>query len=205
MSELETIESIKSGLVLPAAQAVITGLFSGGAVFAVSHLAGWVNPGSLAAAGGAVLAAIQWYSLQTRWQAARNFALFGPDIPELEPEPFEPFPGPTLENRLELNQPGQVRPVRVELTQDNGRRTQFINLPAKPEQLRSLAAGSLAGASLAVNTWSGSNKPFTRSEFETLRNALVRAGLARYGERANSPMELTGAGRAIFRKLAQPG
>lgn len=199
MNSLETIESMQSGLVLPAAQAIITGLFGGGAFYSIANLAGWADPVNLAGAGGAILAAIQWYAGQTRWQAARTFALYGPDIPGPEPHPE---PGPTLNDFFKMDQ-NQVKPVRVELTE--GKRTQFINLPAKPQQLQTLAAGVVGGAGLAVNTWSGHNKPFTRSEFETLRAGLVRAGLARYGERANSPLELTGAGRAIFRKLAEPG
>ncbi len=192
-AELDTLESLKSGLVIPAAQSVLTGLISGAAVGAIANLASWQGPGNLALAGGCVLAAVQWYALQGRWQTARNYALYGP--PELPEEPTQPEPLPILTPRPE--------PLRVEVTQENGRQTRFIDLPAEYHQLKALAVGVLAGHGLAVNQWTGAGKPFTRAQFDTFRAALVQAGLARYGERSNSPLELSPAGRAVFRRIAE--
>ena len=90
------------------------------------------------------------------------------------------------------------------LEKDNGRETDFIDLPAGPEQLRKLADGLLSGRQFALSAWSGAGAPFSRSEFERLRDELIKRGLARW-RNANAQAqgaELTLPGRAVLRRFS---
>lgn len=90
--------------------------------------------------------------------------------------------------------------VRVEISEDQGRHVEFIDLPARPEQLKSLATGLQQGRTFALTAWSNQ---FTRPEFEMLRDEMVRRGLARWKNDKHHQLgaDLTPAGRAVFKRL----
>jgi hypothetical protein len=175
-------------VLIPTCQAVITGLF--GTLLALLFCAmGKVDLrwGLLA---GLVITLGSWQVYRSRWMQMIE-QILGVDssiIPEAEPEAPRP-----------VN-------VRVELVQDDGHRGDYIDLPASPEQLQVLGSGLVQGQPFSVAAWTGRNRPFTRNEFETLRVELFTRGLVRW----SSPhakaqgVELTPAGRAIFRRLATP-
>ncbi len=189
---LQHIESMKSAVVIPLAQSAVSGGLMGLTAWGAFTWAGQEFTWGAALAIGAGSSCLAWFGSQNRWQAAREFALYGPpEIPPVEPE----TPLPALP---------QIAPLRVELTEDHGRRVKFIDLAGTPEQLKALALGVLNGRGLAVSSWTGSAGIFTRAEFERLRADLIDRGLLRWiNNQPNQGAELTPAGRAIFRKLAE--
>jgi len=96
--------------------------------------------------------------------------------------------------------------LRVELLErSNGRqRLAYIDLPGDRSQLRTLALGLLNGRGTNQAQWTGTAGPFTRSEFEAIRAALIERNLANWIDERhhNQGWELNAAGRAIMAKLA---
>lgn len=176
------------GCFLPAAQAVITGIFAG---LLARALAQWGNldagqTWTLALAAGAGAALLVWLTGLMAWRRA---AFQVDELPGFEPD-------------TDL-QTGAIEPVRVEIARENG--LDLIDLPASREQITALAQGLLEpGATLAESRWTGSTGVFTRAEFASLRAELIRRGLAVW----NSPRTpargatLTAPGRAVMRRFA---
>ena len=100
-------------------------------------------------------------------------------------------------------QAGEPQVIRVEVT--NGKQEVYLDLPGKPQALATLARGVLNGRSFAEDTWSGRGGLFSRSEFRQLRDTLIERGLAvwRNPNAKAQGVELTAAGRAVFRRLAE--
>ena len=184
-----TTSPIVEGVVVPGLQAAITGVLTGLAALAVSawlKLPYW----GIGATAFTLAALAAWLSYRGRWAWVLE-RMLGVDInrdgligqPEPEPEP--------------------AQSLRIELVQDEGRRGEFIDLPY-PEKLPLLAGGLLEGRQFSLTAWTGKGQLFSRSEFETLRAELLKRGLATWNNPA-APAQgitLTGAGRAIFRRLA---
>ena len=94
--------------------------------------------------------------------------------------------------------------MRVILEEDQGRHIEFIDLP-HADRLPVLAAGLLAGRSFNQAAWTGAGGLFSRAEFDQLRDVLIERGLAAWknpNARAQG-VELTAAGRAVMRRLAE--
>lgn len=115
---------------------------------------------------------------------------------------------------VDLDQDGDVgepetprEALQVELLENHGHRQRlsFIDLPGSDRQLISLAQGILNGKGTGEASWTGAQGPFSRSEFSALRDALIRRGLATWlNPNAHAQgWELTAAGRAVMRKIAQ--
>ena len=176
-------------LLIPFLQALVTGLLFGLAGAAFGWLVKYESPGVLGVTVGTVAALLAWLAFRDR--AARLVEHDKGFIRESIPEP--PLPA---EPKRQI--------IRIEMNQQEGRQVDYIDLAASRKQLYQLAAGLLAGQQFSVSNWTGSGKPFTRSEFETLRAELITRGLARWrNERA--PMqgaELTRSGAAMVRYLA---
>jgi len=133
------------------------------------------------AVGGAA-AALVWFGGLVSW---RRLAF---------PEPFYPA----------ITRPERIEPVKVILQDDDGKHTEFIDLPATPDQLIRLATGLLEGATLSEAAWTGSGGIFTRAEFASLRSELIRRGLAAWNN-AHAPAQgvtLTRGGQAAMRTFA---
>jgi hypothetical protein len=101
-----------------------------------------------------------------------------------------------------IGQPVALPPIQVEVT--SGQKQVYLELPGKPEALAALARGVLAGRPMAEDSWSGRAGPFSRSEFRQIRDTLIERGLAtwRNPDAKAQGCELTAAGRAVFRRLA---
>jgi len=180
--------SFESDLLVPLAQSAVTGLLVGSVSGGLAWAAGAPRPGLIGAvAGGVVLAAVWMLALVDRrallWE-------------------IETVAG------LDLNDDGIVgkpeEPVRVEIQERQGRTLRFVDLPAKPDQIARLAAGVLGGRSFSEASWTGRGRPFSRRQFARLRDEMIRRGLAMWVRpRAHAQgVELTAAGRAVFRRLA---
>lgn len=94
-------------------------------------------------------------------------------------------------------------PVRIMLESDRGRHTEYIDLP-HPEKLPALAAGLLTGREFAQTTWTGSGQLLSRGEFDAIRDAMLKRGLAAWKnpEAHSKGCVLTAPGRAVCRRLA---
>ena len=95
--------------------------------------------------------------------------------------------------------------VRIELIQNEGRRGDYIDLPY-PDRLPQFAASVLEGRTYAQTAYVGTGKLFSRGEYDTLTAALSGCGLMRWKnpDFHNQGVELTYAGKAVFKRLANP-
>jgi hypothetical protein len=166
-------------VLIPALQSVISALWMGVAIGLLAWFMWgvfWQAAGILAALTGAGV----WFSYLRRWNYLTGL------------EPYqEPDPLPTYD-------PGRVK---IELLENGGQTGHFLTLPARAEQLAELGRGIERGAGLGINSWVGSGRPFSRSEFEALRDELLRRGLLAWvNERARAQgVILTPQGRAVMR------
>lgn len=178
--------SLEADVLVPLAQALATaGLVAAVAWLLWRHL-GWPDPQTAALATGAVALVGTWLILLVQGRSLLwdvRWASPG------EPPPVQGEP-PAPEVRVELAEPG-------------ARRVRYLNLPGDPDRLAALARGVLDGKPLSEATWTGAGQPFSRSEFGAVRAELLRAGLVRW-RNPDAPaqgVELTGAGRAVMRRL----
>lgn len=173
---------------VPGSQAVITGILSGLSATVLADVANLPHVGTIGLATGLVVSTAAWVALVKRWVrvAWRIEELTGQDI----------------DQDGYIGQPEPAPIVRLELKEGNA--TRFIDLPATPEQLAVLAAGLVSGLPLGENHWTGESKPFSKSQFHALRDELLRRGLAEWVNPDARPqgVRLTGAGRAVIRRLA---
>ena len=186
--------SLQDGVLVPALQALTTGALSGLALAGVLWLAGVESAWRWSLALIPVVWLVMWLASLSHWRASLE-RLLNRDlnndgvIGEQQP--------PVI-----ISEP--AREVRVTLEREEGRHVDIIDLPAKEEQLRQLADGLLSGRQFALSAWSGTGAPFSRSEFERLRDEMIRRGLARWrNERAQAQgLEVTAPGRAVLRRFA---
>ena len=186
-------DSLRDGVLVPILQALATGILSGLALAGVLWLAGVESAWRWSLALIPVVWLVMWLASLSHWRASLE-RLLNRDLNNdgvIGEQPVRIIEQPSPE-------------VRVILERDNGRETDFIDLPAQPEQLRQLADGLLSGRQFALSAWSGTGAPFSRSEFERLRDELIKRGLARW-RNANAQAqgaELTLPGRAVLRRFA---
>jgi hypothetical protein len=115
--------------------------------------------------------------------------------------------GVDLDDDQVVGEPEPQDVLRVELLDRNGgnrHRLRYIDLPGTPEQLATLARGLLNGKGTGQAQWTGAVGPFTRSEYEAIRAAMIERGLAAWTnpDHHNQGWDLTAAGRAIMRRIA---
>lgn len=186
MGELMESDDFTRAFLIPAASSLFTGLLVtllGLAICGCVH-----QPASYGLAAGGLAALLSWLAFRAHWAQLVQAVLL--------PDQVQPVDRET----------DQVQPVRVQLVQeiDGYQQGQFVDLPATVEQLSSLAQGLARGAPLSLAAWTGQGQAFSRHEFETLRLELLTRGLARWtSSRARAQgLELTPAGRAVFKRLA---
>jgi len=177
-------------VVYPLLQSTITGISLGLSVGALAWVAGHDRPAALGLLSASIIQSGTWLLSLSRWHkwVYRLEDLTGWDLNQ--------------DGRIGREDPPE--PVRVEVIQDNGRRVDFIDLPASQDQLVSLASGLITGIPLSENNWTGSGAPFSKREFHSIRDLLIRRGLARWiNPRARAQgLELTGSGRSVMRRFA---
>jgi hypothetical protein len=132
---------------------------------------------------GSLAALRAWHNLLEDWRAL----LYG----------VEPKPNQETESAI-------LPPVRVELSTNDGRSIQFIDLPAEPDQLMALGAGIVEGFSFTEAQWTGTGAPFSRGQFVRLRSEMIRRGLAAWNSQNDAARgaRVTGKGMALCRYFA---
>lgn len=187
------VNHFTSGVVIPGAQAIITGVLCGIAALAITawfNLPFWAIGGTAAA----VIMAGSWLAYRSRWQIVLE-NLLGVDLNHDGRIGTQPLP-------QALPAP-QAEQVRIELVQDQGRRGDFIDLPYA-DRLPQLAAGLTNGRQFAQAAWCGQSGIFSRSEFDALRDTMIERGLMAWKnpEAKAQGVVLTAAGRSVMKRLA---
>lgn len=179
-------DGVTGPVVVPLLQATVTGvLVSLCAVTLIHYLApgAALFPPFLLIWTGSTL--LSWLTYRARWQYVIERVL-----------------GVDLDGDGHIGAPvyNPPPPVRVVLEQEQGRTVDFIDLPYA-DRLPQLAAGLTEGRTFTAGTF---NHILHRTEFEVLRDELIRRNLARWkNERAHAQgAELTPAGKAVMRRLA---
>lgn len=184
--------SLRSGVVVPGLQAVITGVFFAGVVGGAVLLSGYGKLGTYLLLGGFGCAFTAWIFLIHHWLKVIEHR-----------EGIEPEPEP-----VELVEPGEEpSSVRIELIQnsDGAWRGSFVNLPVSPEKLRLVASALSQGGSLSENSWCGSGRPFTKRQYHALRQELIERGWLQW-RNPNAPaqgLEPSLVGRRVFSYLTE--
>lgn len=97
--------------------------------------------------------------------------------------------------------------LRVDLIENGGKIGEagaFIDLPY-PERLPEFAQSVLRSQTFAQSLFVGTGRLFTRGEYDTLIDALITAGLARWKntDHHNQGIDLTYAGKSVLKKIAE--
>lgn len=186
------LHSFRSGAFLPAAQASLSGLFFSLVVAGIAWWTGAVKPGVFLLLGGACVAFIAWCLLLRHWLRLVDHSV-GFQVQHIEVVDQVPTFQPSV--------------CKVELLEqaEGAWRGEYLNLPCAPEQLKLLASGVMSGGSLSESGWCGANRPFTKSQFHQLRQALIEKGwLAWRSPSAPAQgVEVTHVGRRVFSYLSE--
>jgi hypothetical protein len=190
-----TANSLTDGVVVPGLQAAITGALVGLAALAVAAWLQW----PFWAVGGtaAALATLgAWLSYRGRWAWLME-RMLGVDIngDQVIGQPAEPDPEP--------------EPLRVivDRTEDGSRITDYIDLPVDRERAGVFARALLDGnRGFSLTAWTGRGALFSRREYDELVTTFIARNLATWRNPAAHAqgVELTAAGRAVMRGLAEP-
>lgn len=180
----ENLLTFRVAVWFPVLQATFTGLFFSGVVGCVVLLAEPEKSGLFVLSGFTLSSFVAWLFLLRVWlRLVAGDVLAGEEQVTFEPEVFTPST------------------VRVEVYKE--RSGMFIDLPCEPEQLAALAGGVVSGTSLAESSWCGSGRPFSKSQFHSVRNELVRRGLVAW-RNVHAPsqgLEPTRVGRHVFERV----
>jgi hypothetical protein len=177
---------------LPAAQALFTGFVIWALVYAICWAAGLPRPGVIGLCFGLLAILIMWLIAINSWHSA---AYYQPQVyvsqPEIvEAEQYDMLPEPT--------------PIRVRITDADGMGETWSSLPCTEPQMRALCAGLAAGVPFAYANWCGAGKPFSRTEFEGVRDEMLQRNLIRWVNPTSrqAGVELSPGGRALVRTFA---
>lgn len=179
---------LRSDVAVPCVQAAITGLLATGVSGGVAAL---VSGDVLTAGGvfGGLVTGVAWLLLlwQHRDLLWERETITGIDLDG---------DGQTGKSMTRIE-------VKIPATEQRGSQTKIIDLPATPEQLRTLAQGML-DKRMAEGEWCGKGKLFSKPKFYTLRQELIDRGLMVWvNPKAHTQgTELTAVGRSVFRRLA---
>lgn len=90
--------------------------------------------------------------------------------------------------------------LRIQLIKNDGHISDEIKLPASREQMTTLAMGLHNGMPFSEKMWTGSGKPFSSNQFRSLRDVMLKRGLAEYVNE-DDPRQgicLTDAGQTVL-------
>lgn len=178
--------AVGGDVAVPALQAIISGV----AIFLVGLAILWPD-WQIAAAGGGIVGALAWFLLLSD---SRRLLRVVEDV-----------------TGVDLDQDGHIGEpeppalgVKLRIDEEEGRVTKYAHLPIDAQRLGQLARGLLGSESFAVASWTGRGKPFSRAEFETLRDWLFRNGYAGWEDPNNRQLgvKFTAKGDALLRALA---
>ena len=182
-----TLHSFTAGILIPGAQASITGIMIAIPAGVIAYLAQFQAPWAWSLLTWSLVQAIAWLRLLWRWLDLTR--------------PLELATGLDLDGDGQIGEPATVR---IQLTSDDGRQTQLMDLPTTEAKLITLAHALAAGAPLSESEWTGAGKLYSRSEFRTLRDEFLARGLVTWTspDDHRQGVTLTKPGRAMMQYLA---
>ncbi len=172
---------------------ILNAIVAGGVAFGLGYVVGLVSmaerPDMTGWATAWVVAALVWTLDHFSWQAIveRSWQR----IVEAEEEAAA-----AARAQAEGNNQAPAQPMRVLVTSEDRRRGEYIDLPAREEQLYQFATGVLEGLPASYRIWAKAGGPFTETEFSALLAELVKRGLAE--RRGNGVVDVTPAGRNVL-------
>lgn len=181
--------TVGADVAVPLCQAVASGVLVGvplgGALAYLARLPWW-----LAGIGAVLVAGCVWMLLlrdhrRLLWQTERTT-------------------GRDLDGDHQIGQPAAPPPLRLELdsTDQDGYHGQILHIDAvTPDQLATFARAVREGRSMALDTWTGKGRLFTRTQYANVMDEMTAAGLV-VKSSGNTGRRLTAKGRAVFRGLA---
>lgn len=180
-SDLKALTTWQAAVLIPGLQAGITGLLIG----IIAGSVAWIGGGDAlkwAILTGAISGLLAWWAALASWRDAVYQAKQEP--PEVK----------------------QVETVRLEvLDLDNPQPWgHWLNLPIEPGAARQALAMLADGRDLSMAALTGRGNPLSRTEFVTLRDALINSGLA-YWQNPRSHSQgcaLTIGGRAVLKRYS---
>lgn len=179
--------TVRSGVLIPLLQALVTGLVFGGGVSAVGAVMNWFGFDRVVwwqlGLAAFFLATIRaWIALIDEW---RGFL-----YPNRKQDPIYVETDPQT--------------VRVEIAQNRGRNVQFMDLPADASQMIMLGQGIVEGLGFTEAQWTGKGQPFTRNQFVQLRGEMIKRGLVVWNSDRDPArgLRVTGKGMAVMRYFA---
>jgi hypothetical protein len=177
-------QNAKTALLIPAGQALVTGIFSGAAAGILTNLAAWPEPWSWAAGVGAAGGFGAWLLYRSEW-AER--------LTPKPPQPVAQFQTQTITRIQVVGPAGSFQGAWAEFD-------------IEPAKLRRAALRVLAAGSFSLSTLGGAGKPLSRAEFENLRAEFIKRGLAVWvnPDAHSQGCVLTLAGKAVIKRLASP-
>lgn len=192
------LHTYSAGALLPLMQAVITGLIVTVAVYVLLVVFGmyWLDAGKPALVVGIVVVVWRWWVLQGHW-----FALTARDLV------MDMADNGQLDGSYQAEAEDEPRGViRIQLVKENGHIGESIDLPCDDEQLSLMAKGLLAGMPFTERYWTGRGKPFSSPQFRTLKDVMIKRGLAEYKHETDprQGIRLTDEGRAVMERFAAP-
>lgn len=181
--------TVKTDVVLPALQALVSGLILGVACWAIASLAGIDRSWAYGVGAWAFVTTLAWLLL-----LRRSLQL------------VEQLLGVDLDRDGFIGEPAIVEPVtRVDLVDNNSAYPggQFLALPVDRVRMVAISLELERGASFS-HSLAGPSKALTRGEYERLRDYLLREGLLRWNSdySRKEGLALTGKGRALVRGFA---
>ena len=185
--DIKSQGSIRGAVVVPFLQALATGLLAGMVVLLLCVIGRNDQAGTIALLAGLIVAFLSWFSFRSRWQSVYEAMVHVDLSPDDITQESEPDP----------------ERIRIDVVNLDETQSDFLDLPATKEQLIDLAEGLQRGTPFTVGAWSGSRRPFSRSQFEALRGELLARGYIRWqnGRHHAQGIELTAKGRAVMRGL----
>lgn len=98
-------------------------------------------------------------------------------------------------------EPRPVTEITVTVPKQGAASVYFLKTDVDHGVLRSFCKAAVGGATLAVGSWAGGGKPFTRQQYDGLMAELTRAGLVE-DLGGNKGRTLTRAGRHVLARIA---
>lgn len=185
-------EGFAAAVGIPLSQSLVTGALCGLTVGSFCWAMSWPNPEKIGLVGSMAISTGMWVLSLAGWQR-RIERVLGVD---LNGDGYIGQPPATIER-------APLPPVKIEVISDNGRQSDFLSLPAEPEQLKQLGQALTAGETFSVHRWTGPGGLFSRSQFDQLKAELVNRGMLRMaGQAANQGFTLTSKGKAVMRGFA---
>lgn len=186
--------AITDEVIVPALKAIFLGLLDGATAGLAVHLVDNyltpipISPWLAGLTAGVTIAAIAFRQLSERAHGMIE-RITGADLMPVDYSAPPPEPEP-------------AQTIRLLVDQNEGQEVDYLDLGARPDQLLTLAQALVRGESLGINRWAGNG--FTRGQIEAIRAEMEKRGLARKENpnAHNSPMVLTGKGRAAMRQFA---